>query len=254
MFTAPQKNFLLFFLVIFTAIFWPRISTTGDHRLSDNQTKAVKSLINQYIMENPQIILKALKEMEQRDAEKRALDIKHKISLFKNKLHYDPNSPVGGNPNGNITVVEFFDYRCGYCKRVYPTIMKVIRKDGNIRYIYKELPILGSESLLTSKIALAVWLIEKEKYYKFHSLIMKSRGSLNKASLLKMAESLGIEKTLILKTVDSTKIQNIIKNNHKLAQSLNITGTPAFIIGEQLVPGAIDSSVLKDLIKKARGS
>ena len=225
-----------------------------ENQFSKTQLKSIKSIVEQYIIENPKLILQSLQLMREKEGRKQAFNAKKNIITLKDDIFNDKNSPVGGNPKGDVTIVEFFDYRCGYCKRVFPQLKEVVKADQNIKYIYKEFPILGPESVIISKIALSVWLIEKNKYEIFHTKLMASKGKLTKQRLLNIAGSIGVDKEAISKKMDSNKIENILKNNYKLAQSLNISGTPAFIINNQIIPGAIDKSTLRSLIIKARKS
>ncbi|MDG2033778.1 MAG: DsbA family protein, partial [Rhodospirillales bacterium] len=164
----------------------------------------------------------------------------------------DPDSPVAGNPTGDVTVVEFFDYLCNYCKRIIPTIQKLLKQDKNVRYVFKELPILSLDSRLAARAALVVWKNQKEKYLDFHTTLMTSQGSLSEARILRLAKKVGADTTLIKKKMRSNEISAILKRNFDLAQRLGVRGTPGFIIGDKIVPGAIDLTALKSLIAEAR--
>ncbi len=222
--------------------------------LTPAQRSEINKMIHQYIMENPRVILQTVQRLQaQEEEDKRNLAKKNLVS-FHDKLINDPNAPIAGNPKGDVTIVEFFDYRCSYCKRVAPTVEKAVKEDGNIRVVYKEFPILGPESVVAARASLAVWRLAPNKYMDFHKSLMGSRGGINQNKVVSVAESLGLDGATLTKTMQSPEIENDIRNNHQLAQSLGISGTPAFIIGTELVPGAIDFDTLKGLIKDARGS
>jgi len=216
------------------------------------QQKDLNNLIENYIRKNPEIIIQsiqALQAREQASSEERA---RLHLVASKPELEQDPTSPVGGNPNGDITIVEFFDYQCGYCKKVFPIVKKLLKEDGNIRYVYKEFPILGPDSVAASKAALAVWKISPEKYSAFHGALMKNRGALPLKRVLKLAKSVGIDAVKIKTEMNSAEILTIVDKTYALATRLNINGTPAFIIGDQLIPGAADEATLKQAVALAR--
>jgi protein-disulfide isomerase len=157
---------------------------------------------------------------------------------------------VAGNPKGDVTVVEFFDYRCGYCKRVTPVLKELMAGDPNLRVVFKELPILSPESNLAAKAALAAE--AQGKYLPFHEALMASDSSLSMPDILQLATALKLDTAKLQADMNKPEIQAAIQKNHALAQAVGITGTPAFIIGPELVPGAIELPALKELIAKAR--
>lgn len=231
----------------------PAFSGSEDN-LSSKQRQEIEKIIHQYIMDNPKVILDAVARLQAKEEAAKQSKVKDTLVSSRDLLFNDPNAPIGGNPNGDVTVVEFFDYRCTYCKRVYPSLKKVVTTDKNVRYVFKEFPILGPESVEASKAALAIWRIDPSKYEAFHDALMKSRGALTKSKLLKFAADAGADPKAVEKNMGSPEIEKIIHENYKLAKSLNINGTPAFIIGNQLIPGAIDYATLKKLIAEARRS
>jgi protein-disulfide isomerase len=228
--------------------------SAAEQALTDTQRQEIEKIIQRYIMENPKVILESVNRLQQKEQAEKQAQAEKNVSASKNLLLNDPDSPVGGNPNGDVTVVEFFDYRCGYCKRVLPVVTKNIEKDKNVRYVFKEYPILGPESVTASKAAIAVSRIDADKYQPYHKALMAARGSLTKAKLIKVAADIGIDTAALEKEMGSSEIDDIIRKNYELAHSLNITGTPAFVIGTELVPGAIDLETLERLIAEARGS
>jgi protein-disulfide isomerase len=158
-------------------------------------------------------------------------------------------TPIGGNPKGTVTVVEFFDYQCGYCKRVFPSILALIQSDKRIRYVFKELPILGPASMLASRAAIAAWEIDQKKYLPFHTALMASRGRLNEGKILRIAKDSGINPDELQKQMKEPEVFQELQNNLNLAQALNINGTPAFIIGNQIIPGAVSLDELKRMVE-----
>jgi len=220
--------------------------------LNDAQKKDVEKVVEDYIAKNPEILIRAIQQY--RIAQKKAASehARNNLITLASDLNTNPASPVIGNPKGDVTVVEFFDYRCGYCKKVFPTIQALLKEDGNIRYVLKEFPILGPVSVIASQAALAVWNNTPEKYRAFHTALMTARGQLNEKRILSLAKNLGIDTAIIRKGMNAATVTDELNKNMKLAQSLGINGTPAFVIGQELAPGAIDMNELKRLISAAR--
>ena len=222
--------------------------------LSPAEKGSIEDLIRDYILRNPEVIIESiqgLKAREKRDAQAKA---KANLVKFSGELFNDPATPVGGNVKGDVTIVEFFDYRCGFCKRVFPAVMEVMNADRNIRYVYKEFPILGADSLTASKIALAAWMLDKEKYEPFHQALMVTRGALPERRVMMTAAKAGYDVKALKKAMADPRINEMIEKNYALAQALDINGTPAFVIGDNIVRGAIDLAALRKLISQARGS
>jgi protein-disulfide isomerase len=225
---------------------------SAKENMSDAQRKEVEAVVQDYILKNPEVLMRAIQTYQiKMQAEKRNQARKNLTNLTS-ELSYNVGSPVIGNPAGNVTIVEFFDYRCGYCKRVFPTIQALLEEDGNIRYVLKELPILGPDSLFASQAALAVWNTTPEQYLPFHAALMASRGSLNAEKIFTIAEDLGLDKIAITKNMKNESVNNELNKNAELSERLDITGTPAFIIGDQLSPGAVSMQEIKRMVALAR--
>jgi protein-disulfide isomerase len=148
-------------------------------------------------------------------------------------------------------LVEFYDYSCGYCKKVFPSVAKLIEEDKNLKVVFKEFPILGPNSVITAKAALAANIIAPEKYLEVHEKLMNSRIT-SKENLIDIVSSLGIDKDKLSSEMESDKVQKIIDDNKDLARDLGISGTPAFVIGDEFVPGAVSFEQMKEIIKQQR--
>jgi len=220
--------------------------------LNPSQKKDVEKVVQDYILKNPEILMRAIQEYQIRQRITERERAKKSLVTLGPDLHQNKTSPVIGNPNGDVTIVEFFDYRCGYCKRVFPTIQALLKEDGNIRYVLKEYPILGPDSLIASQASLAVWEQEPKKYLPLHTALMKVRGQLNQTKILNVARKLGINTDMLQKGMKGVMVRGELNKNMELAEALGISGTPAFVIGQQLVPGAISKEELKKLIATAR--
>lgn len=216
------------------------------------QRTEIEKIVRDYLLSNPETIVEALQAYEARQnavAEKAASAA---IGPVRQELERDPAAPVAGNPKGGTTIVEFFDYRCTYCKRMLPTIQSLLKSDGDIRYVFRELPILGPESVTASKAALAMWKLAPEKYFPFHVALMESRGALTEARVFELAQAQGIEPQRLRTAMADSVIEDHLRRTAELARKLGVNGTPALVIGNRLVPGAIELDSLKELITAAR--
>ncbi len=168
----------------------------------------------------------------------------------QDELLNDPASPVGGNPDGDVTLVEFFDYQCPYCKRIFPSIQALLAEDRNLRYVFKEFPILGKESVFAARAALAAR--RQGKYLEFHTALMPARGKLTETRVMRLAEKAGLDVDRLRRDMADRTIDAMIQRNLDLADGLGIFSTPVFIIGDTQVPGAVEIDTLKILIARAR--
>ena len=219
---------------------------------SASQKKEIEKIIGDYLRENPEIIIESIRKMQARERQQEQERGRKNLVTYREMIFNDPTSPVGGNPAGDVTIVEFFDYNCGYCKRVYPTVEKLLKEDQNIRYVFKEFPILSPQSELAARAALAAWHQDKSKYVQLHADFIKTRGSFTESRIMRMARKLGLNTVRLKEDMQSAKISQIINGNRALAQHLGITGTPGFVICNQIVPGAVDMATFKHLVAQAR--
>jgi protein-disulfide isomerase len=164
----------------------------------------------------------------------------------------DPATPVGGNPHGDVTIVEFFDYRCPYCKQVQPALQTLLEQDHKLRFIYKEMPVLGPTSVLAARAALAAW--RQGKYEAFHAAMIGTKGQINEDTVDKIAESVDLDVNWLKQDMAASTLLQALRANIALAHALNIHGTPGFIIGNHIVAGAINLDILKNMIAAARKS
>lgn len=241
-------------VIVSALISWTPSAFADSHALSVKQRSEVEKLVRQYILENPQVILESVQRMQAETEQKSRQQAQANVVAYRDQLIKDPDAPIGGNPKGDVTVVEFFDYRCGYCKKVFPAIQELLKTDGNVRYVFKEFPILGPDSEFASRAALALWRMDKSKYHAFHTAMMLNKGALPESKVLGIASKLGIDAKALRAAAKAPEIDKILANNFKLAEALNINGTPAFVIGDELIPGAADLATLRQKINKARGS
>jgi protein-disulfide isomerase len=214
--------------------------------------QAIEQIIHDYLMAHPEVVIESLKAgdaraKEQAEAETRAQIVKH-----RDELVHDAKSPEGGNPAGDVTIVEFFDYRCPYCKEVEPSLEALLKEDGRIRVVYKEFPILGPESMIASRVSLAALKQSPQKYARLHLALMNAKGELSQESIMKAAEAAGLDIARIKTDMNGPEVDALIKRNYDLAEQLNLRGTPVFIIGNEMTPGAVDMPIFKKMVAEAR--
>lgn len=213
------------------------------------QSDAIREIVRQYILDNPEVIMESVQLMRQRQEEAAQAAALAAMQDNEGALFKDPNSPVGGNPDGDVTIVEFFDYRCGFCKRTHETVKNFVEGDGNVRFVYKEWPILGPDSVLAARAALASR--EQEKYHEFHDLLM-TEPNISEVTIRILAEQAGLDWDQLQADMESPFVTAHLEDTSQLAQTLGINGTPAFVIGNQLVPGAVDATTLETIVSDIR--
>lgn len=221
--------------------------------MTEAERSALRAEIRAYLLDNPEVIMEAVSILEQRQAEAQAMSDVELVQLNAEALFEDANSWVGGNPDGDVTLVEFTDYRCGFCRRAHPEVEQLLEADGNIRFIIKEFPILGEESVLSSRFAIAVRQIAGDDAYKqAHDLLITHRGPVNAGVLTRMAEDLVLDPEAVLARMDSDEVTQVIAANQALAARLQISGTPTFILGEQMLRGYMPLADMQALVAQTR--
>lgn len=210
----------------------------------------IESVIRSYLLENPEVIVEAMRVLQAREEAAEAEARQDALSSYRDQLHNDPGTPVVGNPNGDVTVVEFFDYQCGYCKSARENVVALMEADRNVRVVLKEFPILGPMSMVAARAALASR--EQGRYWDFHNELLKFRGRLNQTVIFDIAEKAGIDTDRLRRDMEKPAIGEAIERNMQLAQALSIRGTPAFVIGDEVVPGAIDLDTMRQIVETMR--
>jgi len=259
-FTEPEqipmrpRTFLPAAILVLLAGALPLASGHAADQMKPADREAIEQVIHDYLIKHPEVVIEALKAGQEAEKAQEAAEAKAEIAKRRDEILNDPTSPVGGNPKGDVTIVEFFDYRCPYCKQMEPGLEALIKEDPNLRIVYKEFPILGPDSLIASRVALAAARQGNDKYLRFHAAMMSTKGQINEAVILKTAEDAGLDMTRIKADMNSPEIEALIKKNYSLADGLDIKGTPALIIGDTMTPGAVDVATLRKLVADARKS
>lgn len=222
-------------------------SQVGAQELSEDR---VKELVAEALRENPELVLEALQALEQRQAEAEAEAAMSVLTAERNILERDSNAPVLGNPAGDVTVVEFFDYNCPYCKQAAPEINALLDADKNVRLVLREWPILSEGSAFAARAALASR--KQGMYAAFHEALMTMRGKLEAEAVLRIAEETGLDVEKLQNDMKSPEVEEHIATSMRLAEALGFNGTPAFVIGDQLIPGFVEQDQLSEAVEAAR--
>lgn len=218
------------------------------------QKKEMGQIVREYLMKNPEVLRDVFRELERKEAQAKAEGAKAAIKKYASDIYRADGDLVVGNPAGDVTMVEFFDYNCGYCKRSLPDVLKLIKSDAKLKFVVKEFPILGPGSMFAAQAAIASR--KQGKYWDFHLALMKHRGAVNKSVVLKKAKEIGLDMDKLKKDMKAPEVIDIIRRNHVVAQALNINGTPAFLVGKKIFPGAVGYNRLSgavDTIRKDGG-
>lgn len=206
--------------------------------------------VRKYLLENPEVIAEAMQRLEERQRVAEASEAKALLANRAEDVFRDPASPVGGNPQGDVTLVEFFDYNCSFCRQMAPRVTKAEQDDPKLRIVYKDISILGPNSSLAAKAALAA--DRQGKYVAFHKALMQAKDSHHETSILEAAGRVGLDLEQLKRDIRDPAIQGALDRNLTLAQALRIDGTPAFVIGEQIARGAVDLATMQEMIRVAR--
>ena len=221
--------------------------------LAEMSREALHREIRAYLLENPEVLVEAMQVLEQRRAAQQEIASREMVSLYADDIFEDGFSFVGGNPEGSVTVVEFQDYRCGYCKRAHDDVQELIGTDDDIRLIVKELPILGPDSTLTSRFAIATAISQgPEAYKRISDALMSYAGPINDNALAKLAKEADVDLDATLAKIDDPEVSKRISATMALAQKLEVNGTPTFVIGNEIVRGYIPLGDMRQVVEASR--
>ena len=212
----------------------------------------VKELVLEAIRENPEIVLEAVAIIEQRQEAGQAAATARVLSTERTMLEQDPNAPVIGNPDGDVTIVEFFDYNCPYCRQVKPHMEALLAADTNVRVVYREWPILGEGSVFAARAALASR--SQDKYEEFHWAMMGLKERATEASVLRVAQEIGLDIAQLRQDMNGSEIDEHIETSMRLSRAIGFSGTPSFVIGDNLAPGLIQADEMIRLVDQARAA
>ena len=220
--------------------------------LTTEQRKAIEGVVESYLLRNPEVIERAMEALEAKREAAKEIAATAAVEKYRRDLFEQPATPVGGNVDGDVTLVEFFDYRCGVCRRVHPVVGELIASDGKLRRVYIEWPILGPESVFAARAALASRHQGSSKYLRYHDLMMESRGRLDRGKVLALAEKAGLDRQRLERDLGKPDIARIINRSYAIADALSLNGTPSFVIGGKVIRGARDLETMRRLVADAR--
>lgn len=219
---------------------------------SDGQRGEIETIIKTYLVSHPEVLEEAMVELQKRQTEADA--VKHEASIAQNAetIFNSPRGVVLGNKDGDVTFVEFFDYNCGYCKRAMADMLDLLKTDPKLKVVLKEFPVLSQGSVEAAQVAVAVRMQAPQKYLDFHQKLLGGRGAADKARALAVAKDLGLDMARLEKDMASPEAKATIAENFKLAEDMGMNGTPSYVIGKQVVVGAVGLDGLKEKISNAR--
>ena len=221
-----------------------------DQPLSPKQVDAVRKVVKDYLMEHPEVIHDAIEALRVKMQVEAEADAKRAITAFKDELFDGKDDPVGGNPKGDVVLAEFFDYNCTFCKQSMDAMFEAAKADGKVKLVFKEFPILTEESEVAARAALAAR--KQGKYEDLHRALMKFRGRLDEKQIYRIAGETGVNVDQMKKDMSAPEIDKQLRRTREIANSLQINGTPSFVIGDRILSQALDQNEFKQLFDAAR--
>jgi protein-disulfide isomerase len=220
--------------------------------LEETQVAAIRDLIRDHLLANPEIVRDAIGELQRKEQEAEVAARASIIDDEKDLIFASPRQVVLGNPDGDVTLVEFFDYNCGYCKRSLADMKRLLAEDPNLRIVLKEFPVLGESSVEAAHVGVAVNMTAPERYLEFHDTLLSESGQVDGARALAVAADLGLDSDELRQTMETDEVQSTIAESYALADKLSLTGTPSYVTAKEVVVGAVGYEALKAKIEDAR--
>lgn len=221
--------------------------------MTDAEREAFRAEVRAYLLDNPEVLMEAIGVLEAREREAQLANDQALVRANAERLANDGYSYVGGNPEGDIVLVEFMDYRCGYCRQAFAEVEELIASDGNIRFVLKEFPILGEQSVMASRFAIATQIVEGDEAYKdVHDALMTINSDINLGTLSRLAEGLEFDVDGIIATMESDEVTTRINDTRQLAQVLQITGTPTLVMNDQMLRGYVPLPQMQQIASAIR--
>jgi protein-disulfide isomerase len=230
----------------------PQAGRAGD--VTDAQRGAIEKIVHDYLIAHPEVIQEAITELEKRQQAADAEKHKAAVKQYAQALFNSPSQVTLGNRNGDVTFVEFFDYNCGYCKHAMNDMLTLLNTDPNLKVVLKEFPVLGEGSKEAARVAVAVRMQDPtgKKYLDFHQKLLGGRSRADGARALAVAKEVGLDMERLQKDMKSLEIEKTIEQDYKLAEALGLNGTPSYVIGDNVIVGAIGLKGLRENINTAR--
>ena len=230
------------------------VAPASAQQFSGPQRSEIEKIIKEYLINHPEILQEAMAELEKRQALAESEKAKSAIKNHTEALFNSPRQVTLGNPQGDVTFVEFFDYNCGYCKRALNDMVELMNKDPKLKVVLKEFPVLGPASVEAAQVAVAVRMQDKtgKKYLEFHQKLLLGRGQADKARAMAVAKDIGMDMARLEKDLKSDEVNATLQESMKLAEALGLNGTPSYVINNDVVVGAVGLAVLGQKIQAAR--
>ncbi|PLX36711.1 MAG: disulfide bond formation protein DsbA [Hyphomicrobiales bacterium] len=234
------------------AVFAIGVPAASAQSVTPEQRSEFETIIRDYLVSNPEVIEEAIAALQKKRAD--AEDAERAATISKNSdlLFNSTRQVVLGNPKGDVTLVEFFDYNCGYCKRAFKDMVRLLHEDSNLRIVLKEFPVLGQGSAEAAQVAIAVKMTDEAKYAAFHQEMLTMKGRADRAASLKAAEKAGLDIDAVTKNMESDEVSATIEEVYAMANDLGLTGTPSYVVGNEVLVGAVGYDQLKSKIKSIR--
>jgi protein-disulfide isomerase len=227
----------------------------GGQSFSADQRREIERIIKDYLLQNPELLQDVMTELEKRQAVAEAEKHRAAVDQYSTAIFNSPRQVTLGNPQGDVTVVEFFDYNCGFCKRAMIDMLDLIKGDAKIKFVLKEFPVLGEASVQVAQVAAAVRMQDKtggKKYLEFHQKLLSGRGQVDKARAIAAAREVGFDVARIEKDMGGEEVRATLEESFKLAEALGLNGTPSYVVGSDVVIGAVGLKALKEKVNNAR--
>lgn len=212
----------------------------------------VETIVREYLLANPELLEEVFTELQRkREAEADAARLEQ-LAVYREELENSPLDPVLGNPEGDVTLVEFFDYNCGYCKRAHDDLLRLIENDPELRVVMKEFPVLGRPSMEAAAVSIAVHQVAPDRFMEFHDVLIGFEGQADEAAALAVADELGLPRDEIEAAMESAVVRETVEQSYEIAQALGLSGTPSYVVGDIVQFGAVGYDTLRESINEAR--
>jgi len=232
----------------------PAAAAAQAPTFSADQRREIEGIVKEYLLHHPEVMQDVMAELDKRQQEAEAEKHREAVKDHNATLFRSPHQVVLGNPHGNVTMVEFFDYNCGFCKRALGDMLELLKSDTDLRFVLKEFPVLGDGSVEAARVAVAVRMQDTtgKRYIEFHQKLLGGRGQADKTRALAVAKELGFDMARIEKDMGSDEVKKTIDENLKLADAIGVSGTPTYVVGDDVVVGAVGIDELKQKIAAER--
>jgi protein-disulfide isomerase len=229
------------------------VASAQAPQFNSEQRREIGDVVKEYLLKNPEVLQEAIAELERRQQEAQKVSQASALKESREALLNSPHGNLVGNPQGDVTLVEFFDYNCGYCKRALSDLRTLMKGDPKLRVVLKDFPVLGPESVEAARVALGVKLqLKGEKLFDYHTRVLETRGKVNGERALAVAKEMGLDMGRLTKDVDGAEVRAALQENMSLAEKLGLSGTPAFVVGDEVISGAVGAEPIRRTVAGVR--